>query len=107
MDTEKHDELKIKMDENHLKFVEILNSCQELRRRKLDDYGFTFNEFGYVGLLVKLGDKYGRIKRLYEKSKEGKSENFENVRDSLVDLINYSTMAIMELDSDNERRSKK
>jgi hypothetical protein len=90
------------LKENHNEFKEIMKECENLRWRKLNDYGLTYNEYGYVGLLVKLGDKYGRIKRLYEKSLDGKKPNFETSRDSLIDLVNYAVMALMEVNKNDK-----
>lgn len=83
---------------DHDKFKKIITECEELRWKKLNDYGPTYCEYGYVGLLVKLGDKYGRVKNLYQQRQSGVEANFETSRDSLVDLVNYTVMAIMELD---------
>lgn len=91
------------LKENHEQFKGIISECEQLRWHKLNDYGPTYNEYGYVGLLVKLGDKYGRIKKLYQKSLSGERPNFESARDSLVDLVNYSVMAIMELDDERNK----
>ena len=79
-----------------------MKECENLRWKKLNDYGLTYNEYGYVGLLVKLGDKYGRIKRLYEKSQDGEKPNFETSRDSLIDLVNYAVMALMEVNKNDK-----
>lgn len=93
----------VNLKKNQEQFRCVLNECEQLRWKKLNDYGPTYNEYGYVGLLVKLGDKYGRIKNLYKKSQENKQVNFESARDSLVDLLNYTAMAIMELDDEHKR----
>jgi hypothetical protein len=90
------------IEANHKQFLEVMRECESLRRKKVDDYGLTYRDFGYVGVLVKLGDKYGRVKNLYEKSLKGEKPNFETSRDSLIDLVNYTIMAIMELDSQNK-----
>ena len=90
------------LEKNHNEFKEIMKECENLRWKKLNDYGLTYNEYGYVGLLVKLGDKYGRIKRLYEKSQDGKKPNFETSRDSLIDLVNYAVMALMEVNKNDK-----
>lgn len=90
------------LKENHNEFKEIMKECENLRWKKLNDYGLTYNEYGYVGLLVKLGDKYGRIKRLYEKSQDGEKPNFETSRDSLIDLVNYAVMALMEVNKNDK-----
>lgn len=90
--------------QDHLKFKSILKECERLRWKKLNDYGITYNAYGYVGLLVKLEDKYGRIKNLYNKQQK---RSFESSRDSLVDLVNYAVMAIMELDKNENNKRKK
>ena len=89
---------------DHSHFKEIIKECEELREKKLKDYGLTYKEYGYVGLLVKLGDKYGRVKNLYQNQIKGGKPNFESARDSLVDLVNYTVMAIMVLDDENNKR---
>ena len=91
----KDNDLKI----NHEQFKKILKECQILRWKKLNDYGLSYNEYGFIGLLVKIADKSSRIKHIHI----NKKHNFENMRDSLIDLINYSIMAIMELDDDNRK----
>ena len=80
------------LEKNHNEFKEIMKECENLRWKKLND----------VGLLVKLGDKYGRIKRLYEKSQDGEKPNFETSRDSLIDLVNYAVMALMEVNKNDK-----
>ena len=90
--------------DDHRHFKDIMKECEELRWKKLNDYGRTYNEFGYIGLLVKLGDKYGRLKQLYLKQQRGEQPNFETSRDSLLDLVNYAVMAIMEVDNDKSSR---
>ena len=94
-----------KLKEDHEHFKKIMSECEQLRWSKLNDYGITYNSYGYVGLLVKLEDKYGRIKKLYEKSLRGETPNFETSRDSLVDLVNYAVMAIMEHDRKNGKNN--
>lgn len=98
---------KKELKKDHDLFRSILEECQQLRWKKLNDYGPTYNEYGYVGILVKLGDKYGRVKNLYHKQKQGVKPNFETSRDSLVDLVNYATMAIMELDRQKQNEHKR
>ena len=91
------------MDEikaDHERFKKVIEECESLRWKKVNDYGLTYNEYGLLGLLVKLGDKYGRIKRLHNKKIAGEKPNFETMRDSLIDLINYAIMSVMEVDRD-------
>ena len=64
----------------------------ELFKRKNSDYGDAFAEYGTIGVLVRMGDK---IKRLQTISKtQIQLVNDEQLRDTLIDLHNYSAMAI-------------
>jgi predicted amino acid racemase len=70
----------------------------ELFKRKNNDYGDAFAEYGTIGVLVRMGDK---IKRLQQITKtQIQLVNDENIRDTLLDLHNYSAMAIMLLDEE-------
>ena len=61
--------------------------------KKNRDYGDAFANYGPVGVIVRMGDK---IQRLSIVSKNGISlVNNESLRDTLIDLHNYSAMAIM------------
>ena len=64
--------------------------------KKNTDYGDAFADYGPVGVIVRMGDK---IRRLNSVSKSGVSlVNNESIRDTLLDLHNYSAMAIMLVD---------
>lgn len=70
----------------------------ELFKKKNADYGDAFANYGPVGVIVRLGDK---IQRLSSVSKNGVSlVNTESLRDTLIDLHNYSAMAIMLMDEE-------
>ena len=74
----------------------VQNECKELFRKKNTDYGDAFADYGTIGVLVRLGDK---IRRLQSISKTGITMvEDEKIRDTLMDLHNYSAMAIMLLD---------
>mgnify|MGYP001436030310 FL=1 len=68
----------------------------ELFKRKNNDYGDAFANYGPVGVIVRMGDK---INRLMSITKTGVTMvNDEGLRDTLIDLHNYSAMAIMLMD---------
>ena len=68
----------------------------ELFKRKNNDYGDAFANYGPVGVIVRMGDK---INRLMSITKTGVTMvNDEGLRDTLIDLYNYSAMAIMLMD---------
>jgi hypothetical protein len=68
----------------------------ELFKRKNADYGDAFATYGPVGVIVRMGDK---IQRLTSVTKNGVAlVDNEGLRDTLIDLHNYSAMAIMLMD---------
>ena len=71
----------------------VQNEGLELFKKKNKDYGDAFAEYGVVGVLVRMGDKIKRLQNI-EKNKIT-LVNDENMRDTLIDLHNYSAMAIM------------
>ena len=74
----------------------IQKEALDIFSKKNKDYGDSFAVYGAVGVLVRIGDK---ISRSVNVSKNGVNfvEN-ETLRDTLLDLHNYSAMAIMLLD---------
>jgi hypothetical protein len=68
----------------------------ELFKKKNTDYGDAFAEYGPIGVLMRMGDKIKRLQSI-EKN-QITMVNDEQVRDTLIDLHNYSAMAIMLLD---------
>ena len=73
----------------------------DLFKRKNSDYGDAFATYGPIGVIVRIGDK---IQRLMSVSKNNvKCVADESLRDTLIDLHNYSAMAIMLMDENNEK----
>jgi hypothetical protein len=67
-----------------------------LFERKNKDYGDAFARYGTIGVLMRMGDKISRLQSI---TKNGNVlVNDEQMRDTLIDLHNYSAMAIMLLD---------
>lgn len=74
----------------------VQKEALNLFEKKNRDYGDAFASYGVVGVLVRIGDK---IQRTASISKNGVTMvNNENIRDTLVDLANYASMAVMLLD---------
>ena len=76
----------------------------ELFKKKNADYGDAFANYGVVGVLVRMGDKIARLQSITTKSVS--LVNSESLRDTLIDLHNYSAMAIMLLDEDKKNQEK-
>jgi hypothetical protein len=84
--------------------INVQKESLELFRRKNMDYGDAFATYGPVGVIVRMGDK---IQRLLSVSKKGiYFIDSESLRDTLIDLHNYSAMAIMLIDEERDKNKK-
>ena len=74
----------------------IQNEALELFAKKNIDYGDAFAKYGVIGVLMRIEDKLHRSMSI---TKNGVNLiNDEGLRDTLIDLHNYSAMALMLLD---------
>ena len=74
----------------------IQKEALELFTKKNIDYGDAFAKYGVIGVLMRIEDK---LQRAMSISKNGVNlVNDEGMRDTLLDLHNYSAMALMLLD---------
>lgn len=68
----------------------------ELFTKKNIDYGDAFAKYGVIGVLMRIEDK---LQRSMSITKNGVNLiKDEGIRDTLIDLHNYSAMALMLLD---------
>ena len=79
-----------------MQYEKIQHEAKELFRKKNADYGDSFSTFGSIGVIVRMGDKISRLNTI-DKNKIINVDN-ETLRDTLIDLHNYSAMAIMLMD---------
>lgn len=81
-------------------FNEVVNELFELYVAKNSDYGDSFNnlfnEFGLIAVVIRLQDKINRLKTIAKIDGEYSVKD-ETIRDTLMDLANYSIMALMRL----------
>ena len=84
------------LDTTTIKFKQIQDEGYELFKQKNADYGNSFEECGLVGILVRMNDKIKRMQNITSTSIT--VVNTESLRDTLIDLQNYSTLAVLELD---------
>lgn len=86
-----------------LEMSKIQEEGLNLFRKKNQDYGDAFANYGAIGVLVRMGDKIARLQSITNKSIS--LVNSESLRDTLIDLHNYSAMAIMLLDEKDRRNN--
>ncbi len=78
----------------------IQSEALELFAKKNADYGDAFAKFGIIGILMRIEDK---IQRSLSITKNGVTlVDDEKIRDTLLDLHNYSAMGLMLLDEDKD-----
>ena len=75
---------------------QIQNEALVLFTKKNTDYGDAFAKYGVIGVLMRIEDKLHRTVSI---TKNGVTLiNDERLRDTLIDLHNYSAMALMLID---------
>lgn len=84
----------------------LTNEILKIYAEKNADYGDSFSksyeEFGIIAPVVRMSDKMERIKQL-SKAEDIKVKD-ESIRDTAIDLANYSLMLVVEMDL--ERRGR-
>jgi hypothetical protein len=81
------------LENNQTQFLATLEEAAKLRHRKMYDYGLSYQTHGSYGIVVRMTDKMQRLCRLTE---PGAKPNNETVEDTLLDIVNYAAMCIME-----------
>jgi beta-glucosidase/6-phospho-beta-glucosidase/beta-galactosidase len=76
--------------------IKIQCEALELFRRKNSDYGDAFAKYGIIGVLMRIEDKIQRSLSITNNGVNLVSD--ESLKDTLIDLHNYSAMALMLLD---------
>jgi ribonuclease HI len=101
--------MAVTSDKNNVQINEINNTPNRVDRmkqiqeealklfiRKNADYGDAFAKYGTIGVLMRIEDK---IQRALSITKNGITlVNDEGIKDTLIDLHNYSAMALMLID---------
>jgi hypothetical protein len=91
------------------RFYELLKQMKEVHDAKRHDYGnedvlanFRYSELAGIpcwkGCLVRIGDKFSRIMN-YAKS-ESLAVKDEKIKDTLIDMANYSLIALILLEEE-------
>ena len=91
-------------DKRVAQMAQVQREGLELFKKKNSDYGDAFATYGVIGVLVRMGDKILRAQSITHSSIA--LVNSETLRDTLIDLHNYSAMAIMLLDEEKAEDKK-
>ena len=83
-------------------FKELTDNMFETYKKKNADYGSSFDElfdeFGMTSALLRMKDKYNRLKSITEKGEIQVKD--ESVEDTLLDLANYAILTVIKLRQD-------
>lgn len=94
---------------NVRRFREITGIMADTYERKNADYGNSFGEsigeFGAVAGIVRIGDKFNRLKNLI-RTPGTQRVNDESIADTLLDMANYCIMLKLELENPFTQYSK-
>lgn len=90
METEKENEEEFDYVEN---FRKVQDQGYELFKKKNQDYGNAFEEYGTIGILIRMNDKIKRAQTITN-NKISLIDD-ESIKDTLIDLHNYCALAIV------------
>ena len=85
----------------------LMNKMDALLDAKGRDYSGTqdamsnFHDFGWKGILVRIGDKFHRCKNLSKKDQAAVMD--ESIEDTLLDMANYCLLALIEKEYEETR----
>ena len=77
-------------------FRNIQDEAFELFKKKNTDYGNSFEEYGTIGILIRMSDKIKRAQTITNNNVT--LIDTESLRDTLIDLHNYTALAITLID---------
>lgn len=87
--------------EEHKGICRELNELYGIKNVKYgNSFETTFKEYGPMTLLIRLEDKISRARNLLKNSSIDPGD--ESIRDTLLDLANYTIMGLIELDRAKE-----
>lgn len=66
-----------------------------------DSFGELFKEYGITSAIVRLSDKWNRLKTLSKQNTAMVKD--ESIRDTLLDMANYCIMTVIELEEEREK----
>lgn len=97
----------MKHDEFIKRLKGVFAECVILADKKNHDYAHVedalenFRDFGVHGIIVRLGDKYHRLKNVMQK---GENKVEESMSDTLRDTLIYSAIALVLLEESNDEK---
>lgn len=79
--------------------INVWANCADIMIKKGRDYGKTddslsnLRDFGMFGVIVRMSDKWHRLRNAFAENKKELAVADETIGDTLDDLLNYATIA--------------
>nr|NQU91511.1 DUF1599 domain-containing protein [Bacteroidota bacterium] len=83
------------MEKTNRQFEEAISSCRDIFEKKMRDYGSAWRILRTTSLTDQIYIKANRIRSIQEK---GSSKVNEGIRDEFIGIVNYSVMALIQLE---------
>jgi hypothetical protein len=99
----------ISMDriKRHKEICETLNKIYEQKNHDYgNSFGETYEKLGIISAVTRLSDKYNRICSLATKSEQERRVKDESIKDTLIDLANYSIMTLIEMEVKQNKKTQ-
>lgn len=86
----------------HMEICEKLNEIYRAKNEAYgDSFGETYRKLGIISAITRMTDKMSRLTALCTGAQNNVKD--ESIRDTALDLANYSIMLVMEMDEEKQR----
>ena len=103
------DNSEITKEEQRQAHKDLLNFIENLYVTKNNAYGNSFTkmyeDIGLLSAATQIAHKYHRFINLARSRENGVTQEYEDIRDTLIDMSNYCLLAVMELDKQEKRNT--
>jgi hypothetical protein len=83
----------------HTALLKVQTEALETFAKKNQDYGNAFERHGLIGVVMRSGDKLARLEQITSRGNHLVED--ESLRDTLMDLHNYTGLAVAMIDNEN------
>lgn len=103
------DNLEATKEEQQKAHKELLDFIENLYVTKNNAYGNSFSkmyeDIGMLSAATQIAHKYHRFINLARSREKDTNQEYENIRDTLIDLANYCLLTIMEYDKEEKAKA--
>ena len=100
---------EITKEEQRQAHKDLLNFIENLYVTKNNAYGNSFTkmyeDIGLLSAATQIAHKYHRFINLARSRENGVTQEYEDIRDTLIDLANYCLLTVMEYDKEQKTKN--